>query len=71
VDEIVDNIRGLVDEIQTVKGENEILLTSHMAGIRKEMSGLQTQAKAALAYHGPRSTKRAASASKFIDRVTG
>jgi chromosome segregation ATPase len=71
VDDLVEAIRNLVEEIQTVKGENETLLTSHMAGIRKEMSGLQTQGKAAMAYQNPRPTKLAKSGAKFIDRVTG
>ena len=71
VDDLVGNIREFVEEIQTIKGENETLLTSHMAGIRKEMSGVQTQGKAALAYQGPRSAELAKSGAKFIDRVTG
>ncbi|MEE2753915.1 MAG: flagellar export chaperone FlgN [Candidatus Latescibacterota bacterium] len=71
VDDLVGNIREFVEEIQTVKGENETLLTSHMAGIRKEMTGVQTQGKAALAYQGPRPTELAKSGAKFIDRVTG
>lgn len=70
VDDLVGKIREFVGEIQTIKGENETLLTSHMAAIRKEMTGVQTQGKAALAYQGPRPTELAKSAPKFIDRVT-
>ena len=71
VDELVGNIREFVEEIQTVKGENETLLTSNMAGIRKEMTEVQSQGKAALAYQGPRPTELAKSGAKFIDRVSG
>ncbi|HAA75291.1 TPA: hypothetical protein DCE37_09245 [Candidatus Latescibacteria bacterium] len=70
VDELVDNIRETVEEIQAIKAENETLLKSRMGDLRKEMSGLQTQGKAALAYQGPKSTERAAPPAKFIDRVT-
>ena len=71
VEALVDSIREIVDEIQTAKGENETLLKSRMGDLRKEMSGLQTQGKAALAYQGTKPTERAAHAAKFIDRVTG
>jgi hypothetical protein len=71
VDEIVDNIRTLVEEIQTAKEENEVLLTSRMGDIRKEMSGLKTKGNAALAYQVTPTVDRPAPKAKFIDRVTG
>ena len=70
-DELVDGIRETVEEIQTTKAENETLLKARMGELRKEMSGLQTQGKAALAYQGPRPAQNAKTAPKFIDKVTG
>jgi len=71
VDDLVDGIRETVEEIQTIKGENEVLLKSRMGDLRKEMSGLQTQGKAALAYQGPKPVAQQTPVPKFIDRVTG
>ena len=70
VDTLVDSIRSIVDEIQTSKDENATLLKARMGDLRKDMAGLQTQGKAALAYQGPKPTGRATNAAKFIDRVT-
>ena len=70
VDTLVDSIRSIVDEIQTSKDETATLLKARMGDLRKEMAGLQTKSKAALAYQGPKSTGRATNAAKFIDRVT-
>ncbi len=70
VEALVDGIREIVDEIQAAKGKNETLLKARMGDLRKEMSGLQTQGNAALAYQGRKPAERAAPKPKFIDRVT-
>ena len=71
VDELAERIRDKVEEIQSLKGENETLLKARMGDLRKEMSGVQTQGKAALAYQGSKPAERGANPSRFIDRVTG
>ena len=71
VDDLVSAIRETVDEIQSLKGENETLLKSRMGDIKKEMAEVRTQGKAAIAYQGPRSAERSAPPARFIDRVTG
>ena len=70
VDDLVDGIRDRVEEIQELKGENETLLKARMGDLRKEMSGVQTQGKAALAYQGTKPADRGPAPAKFIDRVT-
>ncbi len=70
VDTLVDSIRNAVEEIQTAKGENETLLKTRMGDLRKEMSGVQTQGRAALAYQGPKASDRVSQKPKFLDRVT-
>lgn len=71
VDDLVDEIRQIVEAIQAVKAENETLLKARMGGLRKEMTGLNTQGKAALAYQAPGAPDRRSAKPKFIDKVTG
>ena len=71
VDQLVEGIRETVEEIQTVKSENETILKSRTADLRKEMSSLQAQGKAAIAYQGPNPAERASQSSRFVDKVTG
>lgn len=71
VDDLVEGIRETVDEIQTLKTENETLLKARMGDLRKEMAGVQTQGNAARAYQNPKGPEVKAPKAKFIDRVTG
>ena len=63
IEALIASIRMLITEIQEVKNQNTSLLTRSMERFRKQMAGLNTQSRAARAYH-----RRPAQAARFVDR---
>ena len=64
IDALVASIRELIVEIQETKNRNADLLKGAMDRVRKQMAGLNSQAKAAQAYR-----PRPARAARFVDKA--
>jgi len=60
---LVSDIRSLIGEVQKIKDQNAAKLKSAMLGLRKQITGLKTQSRAAAAYR-PRRSQPA----RFVDR---
>jgi len=64
IDGVIDEIRELIESIQTVKNYNQTLLERSMDGVRQQMTGLKKQKQISKAYQ----PKPQAVAARFIDR---
>ncbi|MFT5366215.1 MAG: hypothetical protein ACI8V2_001162 [Candidatus Latescibacterota bacterium] len=65
IDGIIDEIRAMIEEIQTVKNYNQTMLERSMEGVRQQITGLKKQTQVSKAYQ-PR--PRVATPARFIDR---
>jgi len=67
IETIVEEIKDLISDIQKTKDRNSTLLKKRMSSLKAQMTGLQTQAKAARAYGAPLAPKE--TAARFIDKL--